>query len=66
MFDFFFFWQIQPFGCHGVQSNADVWTKMIHFVENCSRNISVNVCQIICTEIAINANHYGNVSEFVR
>ena len=35
------FLQIQPFGCHGNQSNSEVWMKMICYVEDYSRNSSV-------------------------
>ena len=42
-FFFSFFWQIYYFGCHGNQSNSEVWTKFICLVEDYSRNISVKL-----------------------
>ena len=54
--------QIYPFGCHGNQSNSEVWTKFIWLVEDYSRNISVKLCQNICNDIAIKA--YFHVSHY--
>ena len=52
------FSQILPFGSHGKQTNEEVTTKMVCFIEDHSRNISVKVCQNICDETAVNANFY--------
>ena len=60
----FFFKFIEPFGCHGNQSNSEDWIKMIYLIEDNWRNISVKLCQNICCEIAIKAyfhfSHYVN------
>ena len=56
---FFFFLQLEPFGCHGNQSNSLVWTKLICLVDYYLRNIPVkHLSKRLCCEIEINVNFH--------
>ena len=65
------FSQIKPFGCQATKKKkkkktSAVWTTFICLVEDYSRNNSVNFCQNICSEIAINAHfHFSQCKSMV-